>query len=330
MWLSAIDYVPAGGGNGKILDGKVLGSYDGENFFEIGEIKGWRNNETVKTLEITGLERPVSYVKIMGTTTSAAGRGSFMSGRMFNFYKNTLLAIPEDTEKPAEPEKPGDEGDKPDENDKTEVVAPGGVDNAGQQKPSDLPTVLPGGNNVGGTVVGGTVSTDTTGSDRTDVPPATNGGLQVGVDEKDVAAGVKVESGRLPLSSSLSERFGANSEYYDLSFTDADGKVVEELPEKVTIAISKDKKLIGVYLVKDDGTLEKVDFEQAGEGKITILSPNTGKYLFDYEDGRVSGESTVEKDEKEWYQNPLVWIGVALVVILAIGVGMSMAENRRR
>lgn len=115
--LTAIDYVPAGGGNGKILDGQILGSEDGENFFEIAEIRGWANNEAVKTVMIADLEKPIKYVKIVGTRTSSAGGGSFIAGRMFNFYKDgTYVVEPQEPDQPEQPEDPGD-SDNPEQPD---------------------------------------------------------------------------------------------------------------------------------------------------------------------------------------------------------------------
>lgn len=317
VWLTAMDYVPAGGGNGKILDGEVWGSYDGNEFFKIGEIKNWGNNETVKTLEIQNLEKPVSYVKVVGTRTSTAGGGSFIAGRMFNFYKNSLLEVPEEPEKPGE--NPG-------------VERPGGGDEGkpDDTKPGDVPAVLPGGNVSGGANTG----TGAGNTGKTEVAQGGDSSLPVRT-EGETGKNVKVESGRLPLSSSLKEKFGANSEYFDLSFVDENGEKATELPEKAIIKIASGKKLVGVYLVKDDGTTEEVKYERAGNNEIAILSPNTGKYLLDYEDEK--GASTVNEgaeekteEKKEWYQNWVIWVGIGLAVILVIGIGMSMAENRRR
>ncbi len=84
--LSAMDYVPAGGGNGKILTGKIFGSTDGENFFEIATVT-WANNEVVKTVEFEG-HPLVQYIKIVGERTSSAGGGSFIAARHFNFYQD--------------------------------------------------------------------------------------------------------------------------------------------------------------------------------------------------------------------------------------------------
>ncbi len=93
MYLSALDYVPASGGNGKILEGKILGSLDGKEYQEIGTVK-WANNESIKTINF---DKPMElqYVKIIGEKTSSAGGGSFIAARMFNLYEDaTKRSVP--------------------------------------------------------------------------------------------------------------------------------------------------------------------------------------------------------------------------------------------
>ena len=84
--LSAMDYVPAGGGNGKILKAQILGSADGENFTEITQVD-WANNDEIKTIDF---ETPVEleYIKIVGLNTSSASSLSFIAAKAFNFYQD--------------------------------------------------------------------------------------------------------------------------------------------------------------------------------------------------------------------------------------------------
>ena len=85
--LSALDYVPAGGGNGKILEGKILGSLDGVNYQELGKVT-WANNDEIKTVDFNNPMK-VQYIKIVGVRTSSGGGGSFIAARMFNLYEDS-------------------------------------------------------------------------------------------------------------------------------------------------------------------------------------------------------------------------------------------------
>ena len=83
--LTGMDYIPAGGGNGKILKGKIYGSATGDYWTELASVN-WANTEVMKSVDFTGNNLKIKYLKIVGEQCS--GRGSFMTGRMFNFFHN--------------------------------------------------------------------------------------------------------------------------------------------------------------------------------------------------------------------------------------------------
>lgn len=93
--LSQVDFVPAGGGNGRIIDGKIEGSVDGVNWFTLAEMKnltysGNQNAEdfglkNIKHIETDSTE-DVLYVKITSTRSSG---GNWFAARMFNFYQDS-------------------------------------------------------------------------------------------------------------------------------------------------------------------------------------------------------------------------------------------------
>lgn len=83
--LTAMDYIPAGGGNGKILTGKIYGSATGDYWTELAAVN-WANNEELKSAEFLNNNLKIKYIKIVGEKCS--GSKSFITGRMFNFYHN--------------------------------------------------------------------------------------------------------------------------------------------------------------------------------------------------------------------------------------------------
>ena len=92
--LSAVEYVPAGGGNGKILDGTVYGSMDGENWEELVSMKNLTYTNQANTIEdaITNTKSfeiegsaEVQYVKIVA---DRATNGNWFTARAFNFYQD--------------------------------------------------------------------------------------------------------------------------------------------------------------------------------------------------------------------------------------------------
>ncbi len=87
MYLSSIEYIPSVDAAGRILDGKVYGSMDGENWTELASMSNWANNVATKTVNIANPMR-LQYIKIVGTRTQG---GNIISARHFNFFQNVAL-----------------------------------------------------------------------------------------------------------------------------------------------------------------------------------------------------------------------------------------------
>ncbi len=94
--ISAVEFVPAAGGNGKIYDGTIWGSMDGENWFILSEKKGltYTNAATTVAQAIANIKsfdvdapQKVQYVKIVADRTN----GNWITARAFNFYEDTTI-----------------------------------------------------------------------------------------------------------------------------------------------------------------------------------------------------------------------------------------------
>ena len=95
VYLSAVEYVPGGGGNGKIIDGLIEGSIDGVNWVTLSKKSGlsYTGNsnaysyglDNIKNFE-TDSSVLVKYVKI---TATKATNGDWFTARMFNLYQDT-------------------------------------------------------------------------------------------------------------------------------------------------------------------------------------------------------------------------------------------------
>ena len=101
VFLSAVEFVPAGGGNGKILDGTVYGSTDGKNWTVLASRKNLRYTNMADTIaqakantQNFEIEEPqeVQYVKIVADNASTghnmARNGNWFAARAFNFYQD--------------------------------------------------------------------------------------------------------------------------------------------------------------------------------------------------------------------------------------------------
>ena len=91
--LSAVEFVPAGGGNGKIYDGTIYGSMDGETWEVLTNQKNLTYTNQANTVQdaITNTKsfeiaepKEVKYVKIVADRTN----GNWFTARAFNFYQD--------------------------------------------------------------------------------------------------------------------------------------------------------------------------------------------------------------------------------------------------
>ncbi len=91
--LSAVEFVPAGGGNGKIYDGTIYGSMDGETWEVLANQKNLTYTNQANTVQdaITNtksfeIEEPkeVKYVKIVADRSNA----NWFTARAFNLYQD--------------------------------------------------------------------------------------------------------------------------------------------------------------------------------------------------------------------------------------------------
>jgi len=93
VFLSAVEFVPSGGGNGKIYDGTIYGSMDGENWEVLTTKKNLTYTNQANTIAdaITNTKsfdldesKQVQYVKIVADRTN----GNWFTARAFNLYQD--------------------------------------------------------------------------------------------------------------------------------------------------------------------------------------------------------------------------------------------------
>lgn len=94
--LTALEYLPVAGGNGKIESAQIFTSLDGENWTEVVSGTDWTyrntNDVSMKNVEFDPVK--AQYIKIVGKKTQAASASnSFMVSAMFNLYENTTAKI---------------------------------------------------------------------------------------------------------------------------------------------------------------------------------------------------------------------------------------------
>lgn len=87
MYLSALQYVPRqSGSNGRIKNGQILVSMDGESWTEAATITNWANNAEPKTVAFNESVKS-QYVKLVATQNYGDGR-NFITASMINLFED--------------------------------------------------------------------------------------------------------------------------------------------------------------------------------------------------------------------------------------------------
>ncbi len=130
-YINSIEY-QSNGFNGKLKDGEIYTSLDGQNWTLSGTFTNLERNHTLKTLD---LDSPTAtkFIKIVATNThgnSEAEKNMYLAGNMLNFYEDTTIVEDEPTilpdDVPVQDVLPDDEDLDLDMNVKPDPVIPDG------------------------------------------------------------------------------------------------------------------------------------------------------------------------------------------------------------
>ena len=130
-YINSIEY-QSNGFNGKLKDGEIYTSLDGQNWTLSGTFTNLERNHTLKTLD---LDSPTAtkFIKIVATNThgnSEAEKNMYLAGNMLNFYEDATIVEDEPTilpdDVPVQDVLPDDEDLDLDMNVKPDPVIPDG------------------------------------------------------------------------------------------------------------------------------------------------------------------------------------------------------------
>ena len=104
-YITALEYLPGNGANGRLRSGEILTSLDGVNWEVSGAFTDIGNNKDLKDLPLDNPTK-TKYVKLVATETygnSEGERNKYFSGKDIAFYEDTTIV-----EEPTLPETPED------------------------------------------------------------------------------------------------------------------------------------------------------------------------------------------------------------------------------
>lgn len=147
---------------------------------------------------------------------------------------------------------------------------------------------------------------------------------------------VSLDYQQLTLSDAQKNRYGEDSEIYEVSLKTKDNEEIDlsdEMIEQI-IKLNPNKKFNAIYVVRPDGSVVKLNCKVNKDNELIFTDKGLGKYIVSYKtvdsdkeevNNNGSLESDVSKDKKSNY----LFITVGAVSVLLIG-GTSYFRIRRR
>lgn len=233
-------------------------------------------------------------------------------------------------EKPEEPDKPNipdnpDQPDKPEnpgENDNSGTIKPENPDKPNEDETPNIPTNPNKPNKP----------TDKPSNDNNE-----DGKYQIytinNIDIK-LPSDIIKEKGTLYVNSfelieDLRNKFGSESEYYDIYLTNDKSERVELHSTdfiKINIKINTDKEFIGVYEITNDNIIKPVDYVKDGDN-IELSTKTLGKFVVSYKkDNKLSSSEHNEKKQK----HGVIWIMViAIIGLFGLSIYVFQKKNNK-
>ena len=162
------------------------------------------------------------------------------------------------------------------------------------------------------------------------------GNVQVKVPDNELANVSGLNVFKSVLSSSLKNKFGLASEYFELNLMDKyNNKIdVQNTNLKVIIELSKTKEFLGIYAVDDNFKTTMLDYNRISDTQIEISVSSLGKYVIHYDEEKDNNDEQVNNnnndDDKQDVQIPsesennesenyiLFAVSVGIIVLFAI------------
>lgn len=102
----------------------------------------------------------------------------------------------------------------------------------------------------------------------------------------------------LPLSDAQKERYGKESEMYELRLETKDKKPIDLKNESIeqTIRINPNKKIVAIYGFNEDGSVVKLDYDLNDNNELVFHSQGLSKYIISYQSDEKESEDKIDPD----------------------------------
>ncbi len=146
--------------------------------------------------------------------------------------------------------------------------------------------------------------------------------------------GANLDYKKLNLSDAQKNRYGEDSEIYELSLKAKDNIEIDLSNEAIeqTIKLNPNKKFDAIYVVRKDGSVVKLESKTSGNNEVVFEDNGLGRYIIAYkseipdqEENNSNISKPEEKNEKKTSYLPYIFVGGT---ILIIGIGYALIRRK--
>ncbi len=102
----------------------------------------------------------------------------------------------------------------------------------------------------------------------------------------------------LPLTEAQKEKYGKDSEIYEIRLETKDKKAIDLNGEYIEQVVNLDpnKKFVAIYKINEDGSVVKLNFDVNENNEVVFKDKGLGKYIISYDTNQPEKEDQVEND----------------------------------
>ena len=144
--------------------------------------------------------------------------------------------------------------------------------------------------------------------------------------------GATLDYKKIPLTDAQIERYGKDSEVFEIKLNNKDNKEIDLSEETIeqTIKLNPNKKFDAIYVIRPDGSVVKLNSQINENNELVFEDNGLGTYIVSYKDENVNKEENienmVEKENKKINIIPYI-IGIITIIFISFIIYIMKKKN---
>ena len=147
----------------------------------------------------------------------------------------------------------------------------------------------------------------------------------------------KLEYNKLPLSDAHQNRYGKDSESYELSLK-SQNKEIDISNEIIvqTLKLNSNKKFDAIYAIREDGSVVKLNYKVNENNELVFEDKGLGKYIISYKtelndnSDNNDDKNNINVDEEPQKTNYILYVVIGSSLVILFGIGYFIKKSKKK